>query len=68
MKCEFCGFEFNEHESRSGCSGCPMSKSCNKLKCPNCNYEMVPVSEIRLLDNIKKWGKIIWNKKAKTSA
>ena len=55
IKCEFCGNEFSEDESIKGCKGCPMSKSCNKYKCPNCGYEML--KEPKLIKIIKKWVK-----------
>lgn len=32
-----------------------MTKVCNKLKCPNCSYE-IP-KEPKLVTYIKKWGK-----------
>ncbi|RJR13016.1 hypothetical protein C4588_01370 [Candidatus Parcubacteria bacterium] len=56
IKCSFCGHEFNDHDSKSGCNGCPMSKTCNKSKCPNCGFEMP--KEPGLIKFIKrKWGK-----------
>ncbi|HIE28172.1 TPA: hypothetical protein EYP66_12875 [Candidatus Poribacteria bacterium] len=42
MRCNFCGFEFTESESKSACYSCPLSKGkghCKLLKCPNCGYE-----------------------------
>ncbi len=42
MKCSLCGFEFNEKEVQSCCSGCGLIKGCELVKCPNCNFEMVP--------------------------
>jgi hypothetical protein len=62
MKCDFCGKVFEIDESRKGCSGCPMNKACKKVKCPNCNYEMVPVPEFKAFHTIKKWGKKLWQK------
>lgn len=54
-KCSFCGFEFNETESTASCSGCPMSKTCNKSKCPNCGYEILKEPGIiRFLRKFKK--------------
>ena len=36
--CPLCGYEFRD--SDTGChAGCPMSKHCNLIKCPNCQYE-----------------------------
>jgi len=54
IKCSFCGNEFTEYQSKSACSGCPMTKVCNKNKCPNCGYE-IP-KEPKLVKIIKKWG------------
>jgi hypothetical protein len=62
MKCDFCGHIFEMNESKNGCKGCPMSKSCGKIKCPNCNYEMYPVPKSKILNLLKTWGKIIWKK------
>jgi len=40
MKCSLCGFQFEEHETSATCEGCPFSKSCNKVCCPNCGYQI----------------------------
>ena len=54
-KCSFCGYEFEESSAKKGCGGCPLSSSCSKVKCPNCNYEML--KEPALITFIKKkWG------------
>lgn len=45
ITCSFCGNSFNDEDAVKGCSGCPMSKSCNKIKCPKCNYENVKVKK-----------------------
>lgn len=55
MKCGFCGYEFSGDESKTGCRGCPLSKRCNKYKCPNCGYEMP--KEPKLIEILKKWGR-----------
>ncbi|KNF09193.1 hypothetical protein CLPU_4c02390 [Gottschalkia purinilytica] len=55
MKCSFCGYEFNEEESLKGCSSCPMSKNCDKYKCPNCGYEIL--KEPKFIKFLKKWGR-----------
>jgi hypothetical protein len=41
IKCGFCGYEFKEDVKKVGCSGCPMSCTCNKYKCPNCGFEIL---------------------------
>ena len=46
IKCNFCGFEFTEEESKKSCSSCPFSKNCGKYKCPNCGYEIVRKSRL----------------------
>lgn len=56
IKCSFCGHSFSEMEGKSGCSGCPMSKACNKNKCPNCGYE-IPKEPALIKFIKKKWGK-----------
>ncbi|EOC99525.1 hypothetical protein [Caldisalinibacter kiritimatiensis] len=55
IKCSFCGYEFNEDEAAKGCKSCPMSKACNKYKCPNCGFE-IP-KEPKFIQLIKKWGR-----------
>lgn len=62
MKCEFCNFEFNEEDAKKGCRGCAMSKSCCKIKCPNCNYEMYPDVNLKLFKTMKEWGTKAWKK------
>jgi hypothetical protein len=54
IKCNFCGYEFPEDQARTACSGCAMSKSCNKAKCPNCGYEIL--REPKLIKWMKGWG------------
>jgi len=54
ITCNFCGHSFNETDSISACKGCPMSKSCNKHKCPNCGFE-VP-QEPGIIKLLRKWG------------
>ncbi|MCF6095401.1 hypothetical protein L1766_00020 [Thermovorax subterraneus] len=45
MRCDFCGYEFNEEqEGTKGCTGCPMAGHCGKVKCPRCGYEVVKSS------------------------
>lgn len=55
IKCSFCGHEFTEEQSVAGCVSCPMHKSCNKHKCPNCGYEIL--KEPKLIQVLKKWGR-----------
>jgi len=54
-KCSFCGYTFGGKESLKACDGCPMTKTCNKFKCPNCGYEML--KEPGLVKLFKKWRK-----------
>lgn len=60
MKCTLCGFEFNEKEAQAGCSGCGLLKKCDLIKCPNCNFEIVPEPEWinKLKDKRRKKGDI----------
>lgn len=62
MKCDFCQMEFDEELAKKGCKGCAMSKSCGKIKCPNCNYEMYPGVDMKIIKSIKNWGKGLWGK------
>jgi len=40
MKCPLCGLRFKEEESAIACQGCPISRPCGLIKCPNCGYEI----------------------------
>jgi hypothetical protein len=62
MKCDFCGAVFYREAAKGGCKGCPMNKGCGRIKCPNCNYEMLPEPEIKLFTTLKKWGRHLWRK------
>ncbi len=42
MKCTLCGCEFDEKAAQKACSGCRLVKNCELIRCPNCNFEMVP--------------------------
>ena len=53
MKCPLCGYQFLEEDSRTACDGCPLSKACHVVKCPNCGYK-IPM-EPRLIKAIKAW-------------
>jgi len=37
VRCGFCGHEFDEHEGKNGCGGCP--GGCHSVHCPRCNYK-----------------------------
>ncbi len=45
MKCSFCGHKFKESEALSACGSCGFMKKCDLLKCPNCQFEIVPEPE-----------------------
>jgi rubredoxin len=53
MRCDFCGYEFDEEDGIQGCRNCPMGSSCNMVKCPRCNYE-IP-KEPSWIKKLKKW-------------
>ncbi len=59
MKCTLCGFEFNANGAQSGCNGCGLLKKCELVKCPNCNFEMVPepkwIKRLRDKRRGKRW-------------
>lgn len=38
MHCSLCGFEF-EKNAMSCAGGCPVSRYCKLVRCPNCGYE-----------------------------
>jgi len=40
MKCTLCGFEFEEKDAGAACGGCPLSRNCELVRCPNCGFEM----------------------------
>lgn len=53
MKCQLCGLEFNENDGQAACKGCPISRSCSLVKCPNCGYE-IP-KEAGFIKSLRKW-------------
>jgi rubredoxin len=53
MKCTLCGYRFREEEGKAACRGCPLAAACNKVKCPNCGFD-VPV-EPGLVKLFKAW-------------
>jgi len=42
VTCPFCNHRFSEEESAKCCNNCAMfgQGGCQKLRCPNCGYEM----------------------------
>ncbi|NVM54970.1 MAG: hypothetical protein HWN66_14795 [Candidatus Helarchaeota archaeon] len=53
VKCPLCGRKFDALEHAGGCANCSLFKSCDLLRCPNCNYEF-PIPDKKLLNFIKK--------------
>ncbi|WDV45273.1 hypothetical protein PV797_17350 [Clostridiaceae bacterium M8S5] len=53
IKCSYCGYEFNEKDTLKGCKTCPMTKVCNKYKCPNCGFHIL--KEPKIIKQLKKW-------------
>jgi ribosomal protein S26 len=53
MKCPLCGYEFNEQESKAGCSTCHILGACKMIRCPNCSYETP--SEPKIIKRLKTW-------------
>lgn len=56
MKCLLCGYQFEENEGSTTCVGCPLSKGCNMVCCPNCGYE-IPLNS-KLIELFKKRGTV----------
>ncbi len=55
MRCSLCGYQFEEDESVVVCAGCPLSKNCNMVRCPNCGFEVPAESElVRILKDRRK--------------
>lgn len=46
MRCSFCGHEFEEIRELAGCKGCLFAYGCKMIKCPGCNYENAPESQV----------------------
>lgn len=40
MKCTLCGCNFDETRASKACECCPVSHSCDLVKCPQCGFEM----------------------------
>lgn len=52
LKCQLCGIEYREEDSKQSCGGCAMSNGCGLLRCPNCGYENP--KESRFINRILK--------------
>jgi hypothetical protein len=50
VKCNFCGYEFDE--PRQACANCLMHAGCKAICCPNCGYELE--RESKLADMAKR--------------
>jgi len=46
MKCALCGYDFAEQEGQTECPACPLSGTCNMLRCPNCGYDNPRASKL----------------------
>ena len=53
VKCPPCGNRFDAFKHAGGCTNCSLFKSCELLRCPNCNYEF-PIPDKKLLGFIKE--------------
>ena len=57
MKCQLCGYRFDEKQALQVCNDCPLTSNCPLIRCPNCNYEwprdnndatkLVPLNKLR---------------------
>lgn len=61
MKCNLCGYEFDEKESIPVCQSCSLVKNCKLIRCPNCGYEwpaepdwLKKIKERRNRKNVKR--------------
>ncbi len=45
--CSMCGYSFSMSEAAHSCEGCPVSKitHCNRIRCPSCGFENVPLGK-----------------------
>jgi predicted Zn-ribbon and HTH transcriptional regulator len=39
VRCQLCGFEFEEGQAAGGCAACSLRGGCGLIRCPNCGYE-----------------------------
>ena len=46
IRCDFCGMEFDPACSQQSCDGCPVSRSCTRIVCPRCGYQMLPEAKL----------------------
>lgn len=52
MKCALCGYYFEADEMME-CKGCPFTKGCNMIRCPNCGFE--EPADAHLVNVLKQW-------------
>jgi hypothetical protein len=60
IECPFCGNKFDPEQSKQGCVGCSLSKNCGKIKCPNCNFELVKDIQFTLFKKLFEKVKLLW--------
>ncbi|MFX1294685.1 MAG: hypothetical protein ACFFD2_07505 [Promethearchaeota archaeon] len=53
VKCPLCSNKFDALIHAGSCANCNLFKSCELLRCPNCNYEF-PIPDKKLLKFIKE--------------
>ncbi|MCL4560768.1 MAG: hypothetical protein M1281_09155 [Chloroflexi bacterium] len=46
VHCDFCGYDFDPGCAEQSCQGCPLVKTCGKVICPRCGYEMLPEAKL----------------------
>jgi hypothetical protein len=51
--CGFCGSSFQQDKAQPTCASCPLSGSCQLVRCPQCNYEN-PVPP-KWLNGLRGW-------------
>jgi hypothetical protein len=54
LTCTMCGETFDP-ATHTACQSCPLQKGCSLVCCPRCGFEMVDVSQSRLVRLVSRW-------------
>lgn len=54
LTCTMCGENFDP-ATHIACQSCPLQKGCALVCCPRCGFEMVDVSQSRLVRLVSRW-------------
>lgn len=54
LHCDLCGLDFDPECVETGCTGCPLQRSCQHVTCPRCGSAVLP--EAALIGWLRRLG------------